>query len=102
MWPTDPNWQMTVFFLLALAVVGFVMKLVVLFLPVTSQKMERPRLVWLLLSPASHQRSQPIVAVGKVLLRAVLLFGALVLSYWIFGWLVRAGLIRGIALSYCA
>jgi hypothetical protein len=101
MLPDNPNWQMTVFCLLALAVMGFVMKLVVLFLPVTIQ-VERPRLLWLLLSPASHRRLQPIVTIRKVLLRAALLFGALVLSYWIFGQLVRAGFIRGIALSYCA
>lgn len=99
--PDDPNWQMTVFFLLTLAVMGFVMKLVVLFLPVTI-RVERPFSFRLLLSPASHRRMQPIVTVCKVLLRAVLLFGALVLTYWIFGWLVRAGLIRGIALNYCA
>jgi hypothetical protein len=99
--PDNPNWQMTVFFLLALAVMGFVMKLVVLFLPVSCQVV-RPRSFWLLLSPASHRRLQPIVTVRKVLLRAALLLGALFLSYWIFGWLVRSGLIRGIALSYCA
>jgi hypothetical protein len=101
MLPDDPNWQMTVFYLLALAMVGFVMKLVASFVPVTIQ-MEQPHLFWLLLSPASHRRLKPIVTVGKVLLRAALLFGALVLSYWIFWWLVRAALIRGIALSYCA
>ena len=101
MLPDDPNWQMTVFYLLALAVMGFMMKLVVLFLPISSQVV-RPHLFWLLLSPASHRRLQPIVSVRKVLLRAALLFGTLVLIYWIFGWLVRAGLIRGIALSYCA
>lgn len=101
MLPDDPNWQMTVFFVLALAVMGFVMKLVASFLPVTIQ-MERPHLFWLLLSPVSHRRLQPIVTIRKVLLRAALLFGALILSYWIFWWLVRAGLIRGIALSYCA
>lgn len=99
--PDDPNWQMTVFYLLALAVIGFVMKLVASLLPATIP-VERPRLFWLLLSPASLRRLQPIVTVRKVLLRAALLFGALVLSYWIFWWLVRAVHIRGIALSYCA
>jgi hypothetical protein len=101
MLPDDPNWQMTVLYLLALAVMGFVMKLVALLLPATIP-VERPHLFWLLLSPASLRRLQPIVSVRKVLLRAALLFGALVLSYWIFGRLVRAGYIRGIALSYCA
>ena len=33
MLPDDPNWQMTVFVLLALAVMSFVMKLVALLLP---------------------------------------------------------------------
>jgi hypothetical protein len=101
MLPDDPNWQMTVLYLLALAVMGFVMKLVALLLPVTPQ-VERPHVFWLLLSPTSLRRLQPIVTVRKVLLRAALMFGALVLSYWIFGRLVRAGHIRGIALSYCA
>jgi hypothetical protein len=101
MLPDDPSSQMTVFFLLALAVMGFVMKLVASFLPVTIQ-VERPYLFWLLLSPASHRRLQPIVTVHKVLLRTVLLFAALVLSYWIIGRLIHIFHIRGILLSYLA
>jgi hypothetical protein len=101
MLPDDPNWQMTACYLLALAVVGFVMQLVAFLLPATI-RVERPHLFWLLLSPASHRRLQPIVSVRKVLLRAALLFGALVLSYWIFWRLVHVFHIRGIALSYCA
>jgi len=37
MWPIDPNWQMTLLFLIALASLGFVMKLVVLLLPTKVQ-----------------------------------------------------------------
>ncbi len=99
--PDDPNWQMTALFLTALAVMGFVMKLVALLLPVTTQA-ERPYLFWLLLSPVSLRRLRPIGSPRKVLFRTALLCGVLVLSYRIYGWLVQAIHIRGILLSYCA
>ena len=70
MWPDDPNWQMTVFFLLALALMGFVMKLVAMLRPAPILQY-RPHVFWLLLSPASNRRLRPIESVPGVLLRAV-------------------------------
>ena len=101
MWPDDPNWQMTGLFLLALAVTGFVMKLVALLLPVTIEA-DRPHVFWLLPSLASHRRLRPIVNVRAVLFRTALLCGALLVSYWIYGHLVDAVGTRSILLSYCA
>jgi hypothetical protein len=90
-----------VLFLLALALMGFVMKFVVLLLPATIPA-HRPHVFWLLLSPASNRRLRPIESVRKVLLRTVLLCGALVLTYWIYWNLLRVAHVRGIALSYGA
>jgi Membrane bound O-acyl transferase family len=101
MLPDDPDWQMTALYLLALAVMGFVMKLVALLLPVTTPD-ERSHLFWLLPSPASLRRLRPLVSARKVLFRTAILFGALVLSYWIYWQLVKVLHLRGILLSYCA
>jgi len=100
--PDDPDWQMTALYLLALALMGFVLKLIALFLGVTATHEERPHVFWLLLSPASLRRLRPIVTPGKVLFRFALLGGALVFSYWIYWQLVQAIQIRGILLGYCA
>ena len=74
MWPDDPSWQMTVLFLLALASMIFVMGLIAL--PATAQA-DRPCLFWLIPSPTSLRRLQPVENIRRVLLRAALLFGAL-------------------------
>jgi len=50
MLPDDPNWQMTLLFLLALALLGFVMKLVALSLP-TKGQIQRRGISWVLVSP---------------------------------------------------
>src|SRR5262245_61263742 len=101
MWPDDLNWQMTVSNLLALALMGFAMKFVAQLLPATIPEY-RPNVFWLLLSPASNRRLRPIENVRDVLLRAALLCGAIVLTYWIYGILLRVAHVRGIALSYAA
>lgn len=101
MWPDASNWQMSGLFLLALAVTGFVMKLVVLLLPVTI-KADRPHVFWLLPSPASHRRLRPIVNVRPVLFRTALLGITLLVSYWIYGHLADAVGTGSILLSYCA
>jgi hypothetical protein len=97
----DPNWQMTVFVLLALAVMGFVMKLVALLLP-AEREIERRSMSWVLFSPDSVLRAQRATGAGPVVLRAVLLSGAVLLSYWIYWQLVRGFQIHGILLSYLA
>ncbi|MEZ5330414.1 MAG: membrane bound O-acyl transferase family-domain-containing protein [Verrucomicrobiales bacterium] len=101
MWSDDPNWQLTGLFLLALAVTGFVMKLIALLLPVTSEP-DRPHVFWLLLSPSSHARLRPMVNLRVVLFRISLLCGCLVVAYWIYGQLVDAVGIGSILMSYCA
>jgi hypothetical protein len=98
---SDLNWQMTGFFLLALAMMGFVMKLVALLLPVTASN-ERAGVFWLLLSPNTLKRLQPSVAPWRVLFQPVWWFVAVLVSYWIYWWLVGVVHIRGILLSYAA
>lgn len=101
MLPDDPNWQMTVFFLLALAVMGFVMKLVALLLP-AKREIERSAMSWVLFSPDSVLRAQRVTGAGAVVLRILMLFGAVWLSYWVYWQLVRSFQIHGILLSYLA
>jgi membrane bound O-acyltransferase family protein len=101
MLPDDPNWQMTVFFLLALAVMGFVMKLVALLLP-AKREIERRAVSWVLISPDSVLRAQRATGPGPVVPRILMLFAAGLLSYWIYWQLVRGFQIHGILLSYLA
>jgi hypothetical protein len=101
MWPDNVNWQMTVLFLLALALLGFAMKLVALLLPTTSQ-IQRHGISWVLVSPDSVLRSQPAAGARPILLRILILFSAVLLSYWVYWQLVRGFQVRGIFLSYLA
>jgi len=101
MLPDNPNWQMTVFFLLALAVMGFVMKLVALLL-LAKRETERRAMSWVLFSPDSVLRGQRATGAGPVVLRILLLFAAVWLSYWVYWQLVRGFQIHGILLSYLA
>ena len=101
MLPDDPNWQMTRFFLLALAVMGFVMKLVALLLP-ANRRMEQRSLSWVLVSPDSVLRSQPATGIRPVALRILMLSGSVLLCYWVYWQLVRGFQIRGILISYLA
>jgi hypothetical protein len=98
---SDLNWQMTGFFLLALALMGFVMKLVALLLPATASS-NRAGVFWLLLSPNSLRRLQPAVAPWRVVFQTLLWFGAVLLSYKLYWWLVGVVPIRGLLLSYAA
>ena len=99
--PDNPNWQMTVFLLLALAVMGFVMKLVALLLP-AKREIERRAVSWVLFSPNSVLRARRATGAGPVALRILLLFAAVLLSYWVYWQLVRGFQIHGILLSYLA
>jgi len=101
MLPDDPNWQMTVLFLLALASLGFVMKLVALLLP-TKCQIQRRAVSWVLVSPDSVLRSQPATSVQPVVLRILMLSVLLLSSYWIYWQLVRGFQLRGMLLSYLA
>ena len=101
MLPDNPNWQMTVFILLALAVMEFVMKLVALLLP-AKREIERRAMSWVLFSPDSVLRAQRATGAGPVVLRILMLFAAVLLSYWVYWQLVRGFQIHGILLSYLA
>jgi hypothetical protein len=95
---SDLNGQMTRCFLLALFLLGFVMKLVALLLPVTASS-DRAGIFWLLLSPNALRRLQPVVKHWRVLFQTLLWFGAVLLSYWIYWWLVRVDHIQGLLLT---
>ena len=99
--PDDPNWQMTLLFLLALALLGFVMKLVALLLPARRQIKHRA-MTWVLVSPDSALRSQRATGVRPVVFRMLLLSGATLLSYWVYWQLVTHFQIHGLLLSYLA
>lgn len=86
--PDDPNWQMTVLVLLALALMGFGMKLVALLLPAPTPAGRR-HVFWLLLSPTTLRRLRPATAFLPVLFRTAVMCGALVFSCWIYCELVR-------------
>jgi hypothetical protein len=101
MWLDHLNWQMTVSFLLALASLGFAMKFIALLLPAKSQIQHRG-ISWILVSPDSVLRSQPVTSIWPVVFRFLILFGAVLLSYWIFWQLVRGFHLHGILLSYLA
>ena len=101
MLPDDPNWQMTVLFLLALALLGFVMKLAVLLLPARGQ-IQRHAISWVLVSPDSVLRAKPATGVGPAVLRILMLSGVVAFSYWIYWPWVLGFQIRGIFLSYLA
>jgi hypothetical protein len=101
MLPDNPNWQMTVFLLLALAVMGFVMKLVALLLP-AKREIGRRAMSWVLFSPDSVLRAQRATGAGPVVLQILMLFAAVLLSYWVYWQLVRSFQIHGILLSYLA
>jgi hypothetical protein len=92
---------MTALFLLALALLGFVMKLIALLLPARNQ-IQRRAMSWVLVSPDSVLRSQPATGVWPVLLRILMLSGSVILSYWVYWQLVRGFQIHGILLSYLA
>jgi hypothetical protein len=101
MLPDNPNWQMTVFLLLVLAVMAFAMKLVALLVP-AKREIKRRAMSWVLFSPNSVLRAQRAIGAGPVVLRILMLFAAMLLSYWVYWQLVRGFQLHGILLSYLA
>jgi hypothetical protein len=95
------NWQMTGFFLVALTLLIFAMRLVAMWLAVGSSP-DRWWVFWLLPSPNSLRRLRPAVDPWRLLLRTGLWFAAVCLGYRVFGWLVGAGRVRGLWVSYAA
>ncbi|HSY18885.1 MAG TPA: MBOAT family protein [Candidatus Acidoferrales bacterium] len=92
---------MTVLYLLALAVMGFGLKLVAMLLPAPTPA-DRRHVFWLLLSPTTLRRLRPVAAFLPLLSRTAALGGALVLSYWIYWQLVQIAHMPEIFQSYCA
>ena len=115
------DWQITWLNLLALASIALVMKAIALLagprcraaahdrqvVRHQSEKSSGNRSLQFLFSPLlapnSLERSQPLSAMPRFLLRGGACLGALILYYWIYWKLVDAFQLRGLALSYlCA
>ena len=101
MWPDNLDWQMTALFLLALTLMVFLMKFIALLWP-TATPVALPIFSWVFPSPDSIRRSPSAVRPQPVVLRFLMLLGAVSLSYWVYDQLVRAFQIRGTLLSYLA
>jgi hypothetical protein len=103
--PADVNWHMTELFLLALALLLFLMNLIALLVnepQYQGTQWDRKFSIWLLPAPHSLRRLQPVTSISSMLLRMARLLGAVVLSYWVYWKIVDAFHIRGIWLSYLA
>lgn len=102
-WPRlDSDWQMTIIFLLALASVGLLMKLVALLMPCASTGTRWAFVLSPLLSPDSFKRSPSFITTPRLVLRTALFFIAVASYYWAYWKLVRAFDVRGLLLSYLA
>jgi len=99
--PNNLNWRMTLLFLLALLLLGFVMKLVALLIPSASSG-SRPFMFWLLPSSASLRPAPPVRDNWRLYLRATLWAGVVSVGYWIYWKLVGVLHLRGMVLSYLA
>jgi hypothetical protein len=99
--PGDPNWQMTILFLLSAVIAVLSMKVVALLLPVTVA-VDPGHWFWIFPAPASLERLRPLVDIRAVLIRTLLLFGGVVLGCWLYWRLVDALQLRGIVRSYLA
>jgi len=100
-WRDNPDWQMTGLFLVALALLGCVMKLLARFLP-ANKPTERSAISHVLVSPDSILRSRPASGTGPVMLRITIFGGALLLGYWLYWQLVHALHVHGFLLGYFA
>lgn len=98
----DLNWQMSLLFVLAIALLGFVMKLVALLLPGASRKTDWRFLLSPLPAPSSMRRAQPLAGSSRLVLPTLLLVAVLMAAYWGYWKLVRTFELRGIVLSYLA
>jgi hypothetical protein len=97
----DPDWQMSILLVLAVVLLGFLMKLAALLIPNNSQETRWPFLLSPLPSPNSMNRVRP--AAVALQLRRALLFGLIVaLYYWSYWQVVRRFELKGILLSYLA
>src|SRR5258708_459256 len=93
---------MTILFLLALALLGFVMKLATMLPPHKASETHWPFLLSPVLSPNSLRRAQLVNSARRAALKAALLIAVLALSYWAYWTVVRVLNIHGLLLSYLA
>ena len=100
--PDDLNWQMSLLFVLAIALLGFVMKLVALLLPGARTKTDWRFVLSPLPAPGSMRRAQPLANASRLVLPTLGLAALLVAAYWVYWKLVRTFEIHGIILSYLA
>jgi hypothetical protein len=100
--PEDLNWQMSRLFVLAIALLGFVMKLVALLLPDVRRKTDWRFVLSPLPAPTSMRRAEPLAGASRLILPTLWLAAVLVAGYWSYWKLVRAFGIHGILLSYLA
>lgn len=98
---SDLNWQMTGLFLLALALLGFVMKLVALLRPANAHN-DQTGVFWLLLAPNTLRRLRPAMGLWRSVGQTLLWLGAVLMSYQIYWWLVHGAHLRGLLLNYAA
>jgi len=98
---SELNWQMTGLFLLALAVLIFVMKLVTLLLSPAANRNWSWRF-WLQPSPNSLERLSPANRPTRILFRTLWWLTLLVLSYWLYGKLVTVVPGHTLLLNYAA
>lgn len=99
--PDDPNGLLLGLFFLALALTGFLMKLVAMLVP-ASKRGETSRVFWLLLCPASHRRLRPTGKLRVAVLRVVLFCGAVYVSHRGVSWCRAFSGMPKLALSYGA
>ena len=98
----QPDSQMTWLFLLLLASLGLIMKLVALLMPGATKETKRRSVFLPIVAPSSLARSLPPTRAPRFFFRAFCCFGALLLHYWIYWKSIQAFNIHGIALSYLA
>jgi hypothetical protein len=98
----NADWQMSFFFVLAVLILAFFMKLAALFVPSASTKTRWPFLLSPLVSPNSFDRAPSAPAVGFHI-RRILFFGTgVVCYYWLYWQVVPRFELHGIVLSYLA
>jgi Membrane bound O-acyl transferase family len=98
----DADWQMSIFFVLSVVLLGFMMKLVALLVPSASGDTRWSFVLSPLPSPNSLARKPGSASGTSYLRRIALCGGALVLYYWLYWHLVRRFNLAGPVLAYLA
>lgn len=94
------DWRMTWLSVLAIILIMLVMKAIPLLLPRGRAARSAQFIFSPVLAPNSLERSQPLSAFPRLLLRAAGCLGALLLYYWFYGQITPAFPLHGWALGY--